>query len=215
MKKLLAISAFAALAMASCKKKETTISELRQYSKPTIVLSEGRYYSIPVGGILPTIKATAYDSFYHEDATVLLDQSKLDNTVPGIYTVIVTAKNTLGMAATDTLWVAVTNIPSTIDLSGKYLRVETDDTMMVTRLANGFYHTSDAAGNGPADTTFVIPAVFVQTSNTGLVMPVQNSKFGTFYGTNGFINMGASDTTFEYTLRNNAFAPVQRVFHRL
>lgn len=215
MKKILAISAFAALAMASCKKKETTISELRQYSKPTIVLNEGRYYSIPVGGILPAIKATAYDSFYHEDATVLLDQSKLDNTVPGIYTVIVTAKNTLGMAATDTLWVAVTNISSTIDLSGKYLRIETDDTMMLTKLANGFYRTSDAAGNGPADTTHVIPAMFVQTATDALVMPVQNSKFGTFYGTTGFINMDVSDTTYEYTLRNNAFAAVQRVFHKI
>lgn len=215
MKKILAISALAALVVVGCKKKETTISELHNYSKPTIILADGHYYSIPVGGMLPVIKATAFDSFYAEDATVLFDQSKVDATIPGIYPIIVSAKNSLGMAATETVYVAVTDIPASIDIAGTYLRVETDDTMQLTRLANGFYRTSDAAGNGPADTAHVISMYFVQTSATGLLMPEQHTKFGTVYGTNGFINMGASDTTYEYKLQNNAFPPIIRVFKRL
>lgn len=215
MKKIFAISVVAALAVASCKKHENTVSELHNYSTPTIILQDGQYYSMPVGGLLPAIKATAYDSFYHEDATVVFDQSKLDVTVPGIYSVFATAKNKYGMGNTDTLFVAVTDIAN-VDISGRYVQVATSDTMTLTRLANGFYHTSDAVGVGLSDTANVLPAMFVQTSATSLVMPTQyNKKFGSFSATNGVVNLSSTDTTYEYNLQNANFSSGTRTFRRL
>ncbi len=215
MKKLLILSVFAAIAFGGCKKKEGTISTLHSYSKPTILIPGGDYYSIPVGGLLPEIVATAYDSFYHENCTVVFDQSKLDNTTPGAYVVIATAKNQYGMAASRTLYVAVTSVSPVVNLAGKYVRVATDDTVMLSMLANGFYMTSDVAANGAADTTYVVPAYLVQTSDVALTMPAQTSKFGSFYGTGGTITMTATDTTYEYVVHNNVFAPTIRVFKKI
>lgn len=82
-------------------------------------------------------------------------------------------------------------------------------------LANGLYQTSDVAANGAADTTHVITGHFVQTSNVALSMPTQASKFGTFFGTNGVVNMIPGDTTLEYVVRNNAFSTATRVFKKL
>jgi hypothetical protein len=215
MKKLLILSVFAAVAFAGCKKKEATISTLQSYSAPTILLTNGDVFSMPVGGVLPLIIATAHDSFYHEDCTVLFDQSKLDNTVPGGYTVTATARNKYGMSASKTIYVAVTDISPAINLAGKYLRIETDDTVNVSMIANGFYSIDDAAANGAGDTTHVIAAWFVQTSDVALVMPKQMSKFGDLYGTGGTVMMAPGDTTIQYTLQNNAFAPTTRMFKKL
>jgi hypothetical protein len=215
MKKVLILSVFAAMAFVGCKKKEATISTLHSYSKPTIIITSGEYYSIPVGGLLPEITATAYDSFYHESCTVVYDQSKLDNTTPGAYKITATAKNQYGMAATRTLYVAVTSADPAVNLAGMYVQTATDDTVMLTALANGFYMTNDVAGNGASDTTYVIPAYFVQTSDVALSMPAQDSKFGTIYGTGGTITMGPTDTTYEYVLHNNFFAPTIRVFKKI
>lgn len=216
MKKIFAISVLAALAFAGCKKKHGSVSELHNYSTPTIILPDGKYYSMPVNGVLPTIKATAYDSFYHADAVVVFDQSRLDATVPGLYPVIATARNQYGMGNSDTIYMAVTDIPATTDISGTYLRSATNDTMVVTRLANGLYRASDAAGNGPSDLVYVLPALFVQTTATSLLMPTQDSKFGTFYGTAGIVNIvGPGNVTIQYILHNNSFAPITRTFQML
>ncbi len=214
MKKILLLSAFAVVAFAACKKKDVNQSTLHNYSAPTILLPSGEYYSIPVGGTLPETGATAYDSFYNEAADVVYDQSKLDNTIPGLYIVRATAKNRYGMASTRTLYVAVTDIDPTINLGGRYRRVETDDTVMLWKLANGLYRTNDVAGNGAGDTSLV-PAFFVQTSATTIDIPVQGSKYGNFYGDNGVVDMVASDTIYQYILRNSAFSPVTRTFHKL
>lgn len=215
MKKTIFISMMAALAVAGCKKKEATISTSHNYSVPVITMPGTMYYSIPVGGVLPVIEATAYDSFYHEDCAVVFDQTELDNTTPGVYVVTATAKNQYGMAASKKLLVAVTSISADINLAGIYRNDATDDTVNLTRLANGFYMTDDVAGNGAGDTSHVVPAYFVHTAPAALVMPQQDSKFGTFYGTDGFVNLGSTDTTYEYVIHNAEFTPTIRVFRRI
>jgi len=214
MKKLFIVSAIAAVAFGACKKTDGPVSTLHNYSKPTIKMAAGDYYSIPVGGMLPEIKATAYDSFYNEECTVVYDQTKLDNLVPGIYPVVATSKNKYGMAANRTLWVAVTNITDSINLGGSYARAATSDTVQVTKLARGFYRTSDVGANGASDTTHVISAYFIQTTPVELLMPAQSTKFGTLSATDGTINTVASDTTFEYSIQNNFFTNETRVFKK-
>lgn len=215
MKKLLILSVCAGLAFTGCKKKESAISTLYNHSVPTIILPDNHYYSIPVGGVLPAIEATAYDSFYHEECAVVYDQSKLDNTIPDAYKVYATAQNKYGMMSSELLYVAVTDIDPVIDLSGLYARVGNDDTVMVTRLANGFYMTNDVGANGSGDTTNIASAYFVQTSDVALSMPEQDTKFGMLSGTGGFINMAPGDTTIEYVINNATFDQSIRLFKKL
>jgi hypothetical protein len=215
MKKLLLLSVVAAVAIAGCKKKDAMVSDLRNYSTPTIQITSGTYYSMPVGGIVPVMTGTAYDSFYNEDATVLFDRSKLDVTEPGLYPVEASASNKYGMKSTTTLWVAVTNVDPTINLAGMYYRAASNDTVMLSRLANGLYYTTDAAANGAGDTITNFPAYFVQTSAVELVFPAQQTKLGLVSGTEGTVTMSLSDTTYEYKLINNALAPTTRLFKKL
>ncbi len=215
MKKLLILSVFAGLAFTGCKKKASSVSTLYNHSVPTIILPDNHYYSIPVGGVLPTIEATAYDSFYHEDCAVVYDQSKLDNTVADAYKVYATAKNKYGMMASELLYVAVTDIDTLVDLSGLYARMGNDDTVMITKLANGFYMTNDVGANGTMDTTNITSAYFVQTSDIALSMPEQDTKFGVLSGTSGFINMTPGDTTIEYVINNSTFDQSVRLFKKL
>ena len=213
MKKLLILTVVAAVAFGACKKNQGTVSTLHNYSTPTLVVSSGDYYSIPVGGALPVITATAYDSFYNEEATVVYDQSKLDNTVEGVYPVVASARNKYGMTSTRTLYVAVTNVTG-VDLSGTYYRTETSDTVSVTMLANGLYRISDAVANGASDTMHRAPAYFAHVSGDGLVMPAQSTSFGPISASAGAVSISTS-TTISYILHNNMLAPVVRTFHKM
>lgn len=213
MKKLLILTVVAAVAFGACKKNQGTVSTLHNYSTPTLVVSSGDYYSIPVGGALPVITATAYDSFYNEEATVVYDQSKLDNTTEGVYPVIASARNQYGMTSSRTLYVAVTNVTG-VDLSGTYYRTETSDTVSVTMLANGLYRISDAVANGASDTMHRAPAYFAHTSGDMLVMPAQATSFGPIYASEGEVSISTS-TTISYILHNNMLAPVVRTFHKM
>jgi len=213
MKKLLILTVVAAVAFGACKKNQGTVSTLHNYSTPTLVVSSGDYYSIPVGGALPVITATAYDSFYNEEATVVYDQSELDNTIEGVYPVVASARNKYGMTSTRTLYVAVTNVTG-VDLSGVYYRTATSDTVSVTSLANGLYRISDAVANGASDTMHRASAYFAHTSMDSLIMPAQSSSFGPFYATEGAISISTS-TTLSYKLNNNMLSPVTRTFIKM
>ncbi len=213
MKKLLILTVVAAVAFGACKKNQGTVSTLHNYSTPTLVVSSGDYYSIPVGGALPVITATAYDSFYNEEATVVYDQSKLDNTTEGVYPVVASARNQYGMTSTRTLYVAVTNVTG-VDLSGTYYRTETSDTVSVTMLANGLYRISDAVANGASDTMHRASAYFAHISGDGLVMPTQATSFGPISASEGEVSISTS-TTISYILHNNMLAPVVRTFHKM
>jgi hypothetical protein len=213
MKKLLILTVVAAVAFGACKKNQGTVSTLHNYSTPTLVVSSGDYYSIPVGGALPVITATAYDSFYNEEATVVYDQSELDNTTEGVYPVVASARNQYGMTSKHTLYVAVTNVTG-VDLSGTYYRTETSDTVNVSTLANGLYRISDAVANGASDTMHRTPAYFVHTSTDKLLMPVQSTSYGPVSASEGMVSISTS-TTISYILHNNMLAPVTRTFHKM
>jgi hypothetical protein len=203
MRKLLILSLFAAISFSACKKEKTSVSNLYTYSTPTIIVTGAQYYSIPVGGALPTIAATAYDSFYHEDCTVLLDQSTLDNTKAGLYVVNISARNKYGMQGTKSIYVAVTDIDAAVDISGQYKRTSNSVLVNVTKLATGLYMTDNVGGvdsiASPSSASAVLPAFFVQTSLTDLALPAQPTSQGTLIGDNGTVNM-APPITYSYVI---------------
>ena len=208
------MSALVAFVAVGCKKKVNSVSTEVTVSYPTISFAGGNvYFSIPVGGGLPAISATAYDSFYKEVDNVVLDQSTLDNTTPGLYIVSATAQNKYGFTGTANVYVAVTNINSAINLAGTYARIDNSSNYLVTvsKLANGLYMSSNMTGNPAA----VDPGVFVQTDDTTIIVPSQVTPGGTLYGTNAKVSMAVADTTYRYILGPSSnFSQSTRIFQK-
>lgn len=218
MKKLIYLSLVAIAGFTACKKEDKAKSFLATYSTPTITISGDQYYSINVGGSLPDISATAYDSFYNESYTPVVDKSTLDNTTPGLYVVNITAKNKYGMVGSKGVYVAVTNIPDAIHLEGSYERLANGQPATIVRRARGLYETNNVAGVNPTTQSgFVTSALFAQIDDTTLVMPLQPTTLGTLYGTDGKIEMIVADTTIAYKVQGNSNfnATVTRVFQKL
>jgi hypothetical protein len=215
MKRVLSIIFVCSVALFSCKKKENTVSQLVSYSKPTISITGGEYYSINVGDALPTISSSAYDSFYREAYPVVIDQSSLDNTKPGLNIVYISAKNKYGMVEKKAIYIAVTNVSDTFDFSGNYRRLSNLQEVSVDKLARGLYRTNNVGGvlDIPDNQSVIVPAYFVQTNDTTLVMPEQQTSLGTLSAVNFSFSYPAP-TTYQYVVRNLYFSGAVRVFER-
>ncbi len=213
MRKLLVIPFLAVIAFTACKKKVNTVSTLVTYSAPTITVNGAQYYSIKVGGALPSVAATAYDSFYRESYPVVIDQSTLDNTTPGLYIVNITAKNKYGMVGSAGIYVAVTDINPAINLAGEYKRVSNSQSVFLTKLANGLYVTDNVGGVIPPSSA-IVPAYLVQVDDTTMSFPMQTTSQGDIYGNNPSVSMVIADTTFTYQIIGGPFAPSIRVFQK-
>ncbi len=223
MKKILMLSVLAAMAYAGCKRKEDVVSRPISVSYPTIKITNGQFYSFPVGGgPMPnanTIMATAYDSFYHESIKPVVDASHLSNLKPGLYVATVSAKNSYGFVGYTYVYVAITDVNDTVNLAGQYVRASNDDTVNVTRMARGLYRTDNVGGvKYSADNAkFIVPGYFVQDGDLiTLHMNDQPSAIGNFSGTAGAISMSPGDTTYEYQIVGNSnFGPSLRTFKKL
>lgn len=176
MKKILLFAVLLTMVIASCKKKITNPSITVTVSFPTINFTSGTsYYSIPVGGALPAGIATAYDSFYKENLSVVLIDSGVNNLVPGIYTAVATATSKYGYVKDTTYYVAVTSFTGSLNLSGNWYQIPLlsggDSTATTVQLlANGFYSTSNVIGaNTFTDAANVLSALFVVTSDTTIL----------------------------------------------
>ena len=215
MRNIIIALALVVFVLASCKKNQNNVSTEVTYSAPIISFAGGNiYYSIPIGGALPAISASAYDTVYKESDSVLLDQSSLDNTTPGLYIVTASAKNKYGMTSYASVYVAVTDINPAINLAGQYIRTSNSDTVQISKLANGLYQTSNVAGT--TNVAYIVPAVFVQVDDTTIILPNQQTAQGALYGGNTGINMSPLDTTITYSIQGNpAYSTAVRQFLKL
>lgn len=209
MKKLLILSVFAIAGFSACKKKETAVSSLYTYSTPTITVIGAQYYSIPVGGALPAINASAYDSFYHEAYPVLIDQSTLDNTTPGLYAVTATSRNKYGMQGTKSVYIAVTDVAESLDISGTYVRNAAPGRVAhVSKLATGLFMTDNVGGVDVTDpsTGASIAAVFAVTSPTEIDFGHQVASSGAaLSATDATLDL-TPPVTFSYILKLDGFS---------
>jgi hypothetical protein len=223
MKRILMLSVVAAIAFAGCKKKENTVSRLVNVSYPTVKITSGQYFSFKTGGgPLPninTIHATAYDSFYHETLTPVVDASLLSNVAPGLYIATVSAKNSNGFTGYAYVYVAITDAPDTMDISGLYwLKVNgnasSKNPALVTKKAAGLYLTSNVAGVDTSDHTMpVIPAVFVVNGNLAtLDFGSQPTSVGILSAANAALIEGPTDTTLNYSIDLSGFDGKPRTF---
>ena len=221
MRKIILLSVLAAMAYAGCKKKENTVSKLVTVSYPTITVTSPKYYSFPVGGgPLPTsapnavnsILATAYDSFYHEKITPVIDVSHLSNLVPGLYIATLSAKNSYGFIGYAYVYVAITNVSDTMDISGSYYRVvfagdtSARNPTTVTKLATGLYSTSNVGGvDTGTQKASVIPAYFAVINSVTIDFGTQQTTSGILTASNSTLTFGAGDTLLTYSLNLTGF----------
>ncbi len=217
MKKILIFSVLLAVLAISCKKQPADPSITVTVSYPTITFTGAQYYSIAVNGSLPSVAATAYDSFYHESCTVLLDASTLDNTTPGLYAVTASAKNKYGYKTYATVYVGVTNEPATLDISGIYYRLANPNRVAnITKVANGMFMTDNIGGVDITTTPgSVVSAVFVVTSDTTIDFGSQMTSAGTLTASQeslALVGTGASGTTLNYAIALTGFGTAVRTF---
>jgi hypothetical protein len=217
MRKILALSLIAAVTFAACKKKVNNVSTVVHASYPTITISGSQFVSIPVGGAFTPPAATAFDSYYHENPTVVKDLGTLDNTTPGLYTVVYSAKNHYGFVGTANVYVAVTNISDSLDLSGWYLRLaDPNRVAFVTKVGRGLFRTSNVGGvdTGDISTGPIVSAVFAVTSPTTLTFGSQLTSDGPLSSSLESLSLAPADTTLNYAITEASFGPQVRTFKK-
>lgn len=209
MKKLIIFSIMA-VSMAACRDRDNTVSTVYPVSYPAISFTGSKFVSIPVGGTVPEISATAFDTFLNESCTVVQGPSTVDVNTPGLYFQEFVSKNSRGFRSTSIAYVAVTNVDEAQDLSGSYLCEARGGTANVRELANGLYETDNVGGNptGP------VAVYFVQLDDTTLLFPTQPTDAG---------EMGFSDVSlinepdykaYEYKVINPGYGTGPRLFER-
>ena len=225
MKKLLIALAAGALLVQACNKEYDKVSEVKTVSYPTITFSGIPYYSINTGGDVPKVIATAYDSLLKEsDSVSIVGTDAIDNTTPGLYIINAKATNRLGFYSTSDIYVAVTDIPATTDISGKYVRAATGGINTVTKLARGLYQMDNLGGvaNTAANASLLFPVLFVQADDTTLLIPPQATAAGNIavkdeYNTpdQAILHRAPADTNFKYAITSGSpFGTAVRTFKK-
>ena len=211
MRKILIAVSFAAIAYAGCKKKDNTVSIVVTASYPKVTITGSQYVSITVGGAFTPPSATAYDSFYKETCSVVKDLGTLNNNVPGLYTVVYSAKNHYGFVGTANVYVAVTSITDSLDISGLYLRGA--NPAHVTKIARGLFRTSNVGGDDTAtQASSVIPAVFAVLNDSTIDFGSQLTSAGTLTASQQTLTLTPGDTTLNYALTLTGFGTQVRTF---
>ena len=182
---------------AACKKKESDPSQVVEVSFPVITLSNGGYLSIPVGSTLPgaTAVGTAVDTYYHQNTNLVLIDSNVNASVPGLYVAIAQATNKYGFVSQSNYYVAVTNLSSPVpNIAGTYWMGATDSfNTTVSSIGSGYYSTSNVYGvniiSAPGTNT---PNIFAYITDTTFAFTDAN------YGTTGTFGLAVGDTTMNY-----------------
>jgi len=195
MKKIILLSLLALAVYSSCRKMQDNPSITVTASFPLITFQQ-QYYSIPVGGVRPTVLATAIDTFYKQTCKIVTIDSNVNTLVPGLYTAQVSAQNKYGYVSYANYYVAVTSVSDALDLSGVYTNPLNDSiTAVVYKLATGLFYISNYNGvNNVSNAAGITPGYFAVTNLTS----ANNMSFTT--GVTGTLSLVAvaGDTALVY-----------------
>jgi hypothetical protein len=209
MKKLFISTLAIVVFVAACKKKENQISKVAPVSAPTITFTSSQFISIPVGGTLPDIGITAYDSVLHEVDKVN-DTGAVDVNTEGLYVKTAYTRNSNGYTTTSAVYIAVTNISASTDISGTYVRLSNGQPINVTKMATGLYWI-DNVGGVPPPSDAIIPVAMAQLSDGSFIAPSQPSTEGAVSADDIQFTPGPPDTI-RYIVDNPAFGASVRTF---
>lgn len=208
MKKYILVPILIALTIGACKKTDDDVSHEVTVSYPTVTITGSQFYSIRVGGSVPTATATAYDSTLKESYPVDFDLASVDNTTPGLYVVQAIATNKNGYKGSNVVYIAVTDVPASTDLSGTYKRTSNSAIVHVTKILTGLYSTDDVGGAPSLPVT----AYFAHLDDVTIVVPPQPTSVGTLSCDNATLHMAVGDTSYSYVVINGNFGTSVRKF---
>lgn len=178
--------------IASCKKETLGVSKITYY--PEVSVKGDTYMSITIGG-----------EYVEQGALALIDGAEVeyetvgsvDPSTPGLYQIDYSAVNVDGFSQSATRYVAVTNCPDDVDISGTYNR-NIGGTLypnVVSKLSRGFFLAGNLLGNAGYTKGF-----YIMNSATDMTLPLQqNSAFGEIEGANLVFVPGER---FEYSIPN-------------
>jgi hypothetical protein len=189
-----------AISLTACRKRNETVSAIYEVSHPTITFTGSKFVSIPVGGTVPGIAATAYDTLLKEVCVVTQGPNTVDVSKPGLYFYFqeFVTKNSHGYRTTAVAYVAVTNVPASANLAGLYKRVGNNAEVHLVKVANGLYETDNLFGSAPGGTFTV--AYFVHVNDTTISMPDQPTSAGTLSTQAASLHIAPGDTTYSYKI---------------
>jgi hypothetical protein len=227
MKKILIVLVAGMFLAQACNKTYDGVSQEVTVSYPTITFTGLPFYSINVNGAVPTVSATAYDSTLGESYPVVLEGTDaIDNTTPGLYIIKARATNKYGEYSLANVYVAVTDISATTNISGKYKRVDvgTGDISNVTQLARGLYQLDNLGGvaRTPANASLIFPVLFVQSNDTTLLIPEQPTAVGNIkvkdersVPDQAILHRNPADTNYRYAIISGSpFGTAVRTFKK-
>jgi len=205
----LSIAAIIFCTVSACRKVPDNVSQVEKASWPTITILGSQFYSIPVGGTIPNVAATSYDSVLKESYPVLLDASAVDATKPGLAIVPLKAKNKFGFISSLNVLIAITDISESANLSGEYKRGNT--SVEVEEIESGLYSTNNFFGAPSTPGTY---AFFAQINDSTIAMPTQETSEGLLKSSDHFLHQLPGDTTYGYKLQSITINRVLRVFKK-
>jgi hypothetical protein len=182
------------------------ISRITNYA--IITLNGEQWNTIPVGGTFtdPGASAKAGD----EEVEVKVSGDVVDPTKPGVYTIVYTATNKDGYAATERRYVGVIAPDAAAqNLSGQYKRnAGAQGVATITRIADGFYFSNNVGGTAATDTG----VYFYHFTGNQLGVPPQLVNGSLFYCTDATVNLGVS---YSWVVVNSGYGPALRTFVKL
>ena len=168
-KKIIYLASMSLLLLVMSCDDETTDDISFVTSYPTFEIEGGSIVSIVAGGSFTDPGVTATEGGEPLEVTTV---GSVDPTTPGLYTLQYSAVNSDGFVGTATRRVVITaEDVSDVDLSGTYVRTTNEN--IVTKLADGFYSTTNGSGDANK-----IAYSFIHTGGNNLLLPPQPTQFG-------------------------------------
>lgn len=216
MKKIMMLGFGLMLTAVSCKKEYDKVSKEVEISYPTVTVKGAKFVTLNVGGTFVDEGATVIDDITGGQSTVMGENvSDLNTSRPGLYSVTYSAANANGYVSTAARYVAVTNYPDDVNLSGRYQRqaaAPNNRFVTLTRMSRALYRTSDIGGAGLGDTGY-----FAVLDTNKIDFGRQWSEtLGTYIsGSNSFLRIRPGDTSYAYALAAAGYGTAQRIFRKV
>ena len=196
------------IAFAACKK-EDDVSKVVEITYPDITLNGSKYVSLTVGESYADPGAVVNDDVSGTQHNIMASYSSLNTSTPGLYYMQYSFTNPNGYTTNVGRYIAVTDYPDAIDISGVYERTANGVLVNLSRVARGLYMTDDMGGAGLPDAGYFA----VLNDSTIDFGPQLSETIGEeIFAVNGSLEIGPTDTSYSYALRAPGYGTTSRTF---
>ncbi len=209
MKQLITIVALAGLLVQTGCRKQASDTKVVKVSYPTIALNGDKYVSLNVGAAYTDPGATGTDDVSGSTRSLTAEYSTLDVNTPGLYYMRYVMTNANGYVSRVGRYIAVTDYPDDVDLSGVYERTANGVQVNLTRMARALYKTDDMGGAGLPDAAYF---AVINDSTIELGPQLSESIGEEIDGSSGALSITATDTSYQYRLAAPGYGTALRVF---